>query len=64
MTTDTITIDRHFDDGPGVWGYLATLPNGIARFAATPEAAEAKALLVEANYRKAGRLDEVVARLA
>ena len=68
MNTATVTItadfDAHANCGRGQAGFTATTANGIARFAPTAAAAEAKALAQEAAYREAGMLDEVVARLA
>jgi len=63
MTTTT-HFDPYGNNGRGEHGYLATTATGIARFAATPEAAEAKALAQEAAYREAGVLDEVIASLS
>jgi len=60
----SITIEEHYDDGPGVWCFLATLPNGIARTGSTPGEAQARAIAQQDAYRESGTLDEVVAHLA
>jgi len=59
-----VNIEEHYDDGPGVWCFLATLPNGIARTGSTPAEAQERAVAQQDAYRESGTLAAVAARLA